>query len=865
MSFAVVGFDVGSLTSFIGAAKGGGVEILANEVSERCTPSCVAFTGKARLLGFVAEQQKVTNAANTVTSFSRLIGKMESDPIVDLERKHNFFSIVADDQGNAAIKVKIDDEPMVLLPEQILAMHLHKLAQIAEYNTKTKVVDVVLSVPSYYTDRERRAFLDASRIAGLNCMRLVNETTAIGLAYGLTKKDLPAVDQPSRNVAFVSLGNSSLQVALVAFNAGKMKVISTACDPCLGGRDFDMCIFDHFVAEIREKYKLDVMSNVKARVRLLKSCEGLKKIMSTNSTEIPLNVECLMEDTDVSSKMKREFFEKICEPLLLRIRKTMVKALHLSKLTPECLYSVELVGGGTRIPAVKRLVKEVFGREGSTTLNADEAVARGCALQAAICSPSFKVREFSIADSCPYSITLQWEPKDEVMEGLEDKDVGEAVRGTSLEIFEHLSVIPASKMVKFYRKGDFTLKASYSHPDGLHIKNPLIGTFRITNIVPTPLEKCCLVRVKVRVNSNGIFTISSAEVMEKVEKEFEVPIEEPKPEAPTAANADGCEMETETQPSEVEGTVEQSLTAGASSGIPGAPPVNQPPTKPKTRMEKRLVRRPRGVPVESVTFHLSHNKLLEFVDFQAKLNQSDAIEQERQDVQNALEAYVYEMRNKLDTCLQQHTTERERNSFNEALTNTEDWIYGEGAEAKKLDLSKRLTTLKKTGDRYYLRFTEAEKRSSAISALTNSCEEVQKVVRNYLAEDPQYAHLSKEEMTRVENTLKGMQQRLNAFVEASKQWSPTTDPTILVEDLYNAQKELESICYPIITKPKPPPPPPKPTAKSGSKAAGGATEDGKGNAASPNPGKPLNVPNGGEAPDSMPATTFAGGEDMDVD
>ena len=160
-----------------------------------------------------------------------------------------------------------------------------------------------------------------------------------------------------------------------------MKVISTACDPCLGGRDFDMCIFNHLVKEIEERYKLKVRSNVKARVRLLKSCERLKKIMSTNSTEIPLNVECLMEDTDISCKMKREFFESLCEPLLARIRQTMQKALSASNLKPDEIYSVELVGGGTRIPAVKNLVKEIFGKEGSTTLNADEAVARGCAFQ----------------------------------------------------------------------------------------------------------------------------------------------------------------------------------------------------------------------------------------------------------------------------------------------------------------------------------------------------------------------------------------------------------------------------------------------------------------------------------------------------
>ncbi|KAL5104443.1 hypothetical protein TcWFU_003698 [Taenia crassiceps] len=836
MSFGVVGFDVGSLTSFIGAAKGGGVEILANEVSDRCTPSCVAFNGKARLLGSVAQQQKVTNAANTVTSFSRLIGKMENDPVVALEREHNFFKIVADAQGRAAIQVTIDEDTTVLLPEQVLAMHLHKLAQIAEYNLGTKVVDVVLSVPSYYTDRERRAFLDASRIAGLNCMRLVNETTAIGIAYGLTKKDLPPVDQPSRNVAFVSLGNSSLQVAVVAFNTGKMKVISTACEPCLGGRDFDMCIFKHLADEIKE---------------------------STNSTEIPLNVECLMGDTDISSKMKREFFEKICEPLLSKIKQTMEKALSLSKLKPECLYSVELVGGGTRIPAVKRLVKEVFGKEGSTTLNADEAVARGCAFQAAICSPSFKVREFSIVDACPYPITLQWDPMDEAMESLNEKDVNDVTQGTSLEIFEHLSAIPKSRVVKLCRKGDFSLTARYSDLDGSSIKDPFIGSFRITNIVPNPLNSYYLVEVKVRMNSNGIFTISSANVMEKVEKEVEVPIEDPKPEASTVANAGGCEMETETQPSEAEGTMEQP-TVGAPSGTAENSAENQPPTKPKTRIEKKIVRRSRGVPVESSTVHLPEDKLLEFTDFQARLNQSDAIERERQDLKNALEAYVYEMRGKLETCLQQHTTETERDSFNKVLTDTEDWIYGAGAEAKKSAFSKRLKDLQETGDRYYLRFTEADKRSSAINALTNSCEKVQKVVEDYLAKDPQYDHLSKEEMTKVENTLKDTQQRLTNFVEAVKKLHPTADPHVFVDDLYKAQKELENICYPIITKPKPAPPP-KPTEKPGSKAASGAAEDGKGNPASPNSGKPPNVPNGGEVPDPMPATTFAGGEDMDVD
>ncbi|CDS41517.1 Heat shock 70 kDa protein 4 [Echinococcus multilocularis] len=798
----VVGFDVGSLTSFIGAAKGGGFEILANEFGDRRMPSCVAFNGKARLLGSAAEQQMATNVANTITSFSRLIGKMENDPVVNFEREHTFFRIVSDSQGRAAVQVKVNGEPMVLLPEQILAMHLHKLALITESNLGTKVVDVVLSVPSYYTDRERGAFLDAARIAGLNCMRLVNETTAIGIAYGLTKKDLPAVGQPSRNVAFVSLGNSNLQVVIVAFNAGKMRVISTAWDPCLGGRDFDMCIFKHLVKEIEEKYNLKVMSNAKACVRLLKSCERLKKIMSTNSTEIPINVECLMEDTDISLKMKREFFEEICRPLLLRVKQTMEKALALSTLKLGDLYSVELVGGGTRIPAVKTLVREVFGKEGSTTLNADEAVARGCALQAAICSPSFKVREFSIVDACPYSISLHWKPTDGVVEVERDEDAGEVAKDNSCEIFKHLSSVPASKKLTFYRKSDFALTASYSHPEGLHIGDSRIGSFLITDIVPTPPDNCCQVRIKARVNSNGIFTICNACVMERVEKEVEVAIEDPKPESSTVANAIETEMETETQPSKTEGGVDQPPTGGAASGATETAVANQSPSQPKTRIEKKFVLRPRDVAVEATTFQLPHAQLVEFTEFQARLNQSDKLERDRQHLMNELASYAYEMQRKLETCLQQYTTKRERDSFNKALTDTR---IG--------------STMRQIGDRYYLRFTEADSRSSAINALANSCEGVRKVVESYLAGDPRYSHLSKKDMAKVDNTLKDMQHRLNTFMDGVKNLHPTSDPTIFVADLYDAQKKLEEICNPIILKPKPAPPPapPKPASPGSDK------------------------------------------------
>nr|CDS25196.1 Heat shock 70 kDa protein 4 [Echinococcus granulosus] len=538
-----------------------------------------------------------------------------------------------------------------------------------------------------------------------------------------------------------------------------------------------------------------VMSNAKACVRLLKSCEGLKKTMSANSTEIPINVECLMEDTDISLKMKREFFEEICRPLLLRVKQTMERALALSTLKLGDLYSVELVGGGTRIPAVKTLVREVFGMEGSTTLNADEAVARGCALQVRffsrlgypICCLTIEFREFSIVDACPYSISLHWKPTDGgVVVG--DRDSSEIVKNNSCEIFKHLSSVPASKKLTFYRKSGFDLTASYSHPEGLHIGDSRIGSFLIKDIVPTPPDNCCQVRIEARVNSNGIFTICNACVLERVVEKVEVAIEDPKPEASTVANAIETDMETETQPPKTEGGVEQPPTGGAASGTTETAVANQSPSQPTRRIEKKIVLRPRDVAVKAMTFQLPHTQMDEFANFQARLNQIDELERERQDLMNELTSYVYEMQSKLETCLQQYTTERERDSFNKALTNTRYWICNEGEGAKKSVISDRLKSLKQIGDRYYLRFTEADSRPSAIKALASSCEGVRKVVESYLAGDPRYSHLSKKDMAKVDNTLRSMEHRLNTFVDGVKKLHPTSDPTFFVADLYDAQK-----------------------------------------------------------------------------
>ena len=276
-------------------------------------------------------------------------------------------------------------------------MYLGKLRDTAARELKTGVTDVVIAVPGWYSDVQRRALLDAASIASLNCLRLINDSTAVALGYGITKSDLPDPENP-RYVAFVDVGHSTLSVAIVAFSKGRLDVISTAYDRNLGGRDIDYALLKHFAEEFKSKYKIDVLSNPKATFRLSAGCEKLKKVLSANS-EAPLSVESIMNDIDASSRLTREQLESLIDDVLVRIEPVIHRAIADSGLTLEQLESVELVGGSTRVPAVRAKIQQAFaGKPLSFTLNQDEAVARGATFSCAMLSPVFRVREFHVHD-----------------------------------------------------------------------------------------------------------------------------------------------------------------------------------------------------------------------------------------------------------------------------------------------------------------------------------------------------------------------------------------------------------------------------------------------------------------------------------
>lgn len=400
--------------------------------------------------------------------------------------------------------MELGGEPRVLTPEQVLAVLLLKLKQSAEEFLKSKVHDCVIGVPHFWTDGQRRALLDAARICDLNVLRIMNETTAVALAYGIYKQDLPAEAEKPRIVAFVDVGHHATQVSVVAFNKGKLKVLAADHDTGFGGRQLDRLLRDHFIAEFKTKFGIDAASRPKPYQRLLDECEKLKKLMSANSQTLPLNIECFMEDKDVRGGVNREEMEAMAEAagLWARLSALLQRLLSKAKVKPGDLDSVEIVGGSSRVPRVKAIIKDVLGLDPRTTLNQDEAVSRGAALQCAMLSPTFRVREFAVTDYQPYAIKVEWD------------GTGEADSGEML-VFQEGEPFPFSKMISFYRKQPFALRAFYAHPNAIPFPSPAISTFNITGVIPDPEGASSKVKVKVRINPNGLFLVSSASMLEK--------------------------------------------------------------------------------------------------------------------------------------------------------------------------------------------------------------------------------------------------------------------------------------------------------------------------------------------------------------
>ncbi|XP_076147847.1 heat shock 70 kDa protein 4b [Alosa pseudoharengus] len=792
---SVVGFDVGFLNCYIAVARAGGIETVANEYSDRLTPAFVSFGPRNRFIGAAAKSQIVTNCKNTVQGFKRFHGRAFSDPFVQNMKSSLVYDIAQMPTGTTGIKVMYMEEEKVFSIEQVTAMLLTKMKETAESALKKPVADCVISVPGYYTDAERRSVIDAAQIAGLNCLRLMNETTAVSLAYGIYKQDLPNPEEKPRTVVFVDLGHSGYQVSVCAFNKGKLKVLATAFDPQLGGKDFDEMLVKHFCEEFAKKYKLDVRSKPRALVRLYQECEKLKKLMSANASDLPLNIECFMNDIDVSSKLNRAQFEEMCTDLLNKVEAPLRSLLEQANLKNEDIYAVEIVGGASRIPSVKERISKFFGKELSTTLNADEAVARGCALQCAILSPAFKVREFSITDVVSYPISLKWNSAAE--EGVSD-----------CEVFPKNHAAPFSKVLTFYRKEPFSLEAYYNCPKDTPYPDPTIGQYVIQKVVPQATGESSKVKVKVRINVHGIFSVSSASLVE-VQKSDEA--EEPmETEQPSSEKEEENKMQTDPEDTKAQGDgqsengekkaeTDEMETSPAEEGKQEKKS-DQPPQAKKPKVKTKI----HELPIEnSPQWQLANDMLNLFVENEGKMIMQDKLEKERNDAKNSVEEYVYDMRDKLHGLYEKFISESDRDAFSLKLEDTENWLYEEGEDQSKQVYIDKLADLKKLGQPVQDRYHESEMRPKAFEELGKQIQQYMKIIEAYKTKEEQYEHLEEAEVNKADKLVGEAMIWMNSKMNQQSKQSLSVDPAVKITEIQSKTKELYSSCNSILTKPKP--------------------------------------------------------------